>query len=192
MTGEPRRDEGSSETGSDLLDMLTAIPVVGELISLGLLPKIVIDSVVLEAARSGRSPGAIVGWALAIGAVTGALTYALVLVGAIVPPAVLALWIGLLIVPVVGGWVAGGRAPGLGGFALSFVGLAIGGLLGGLAEWALAALGGPSVNEEGGLSLGVALGLGALFVPVMSGTQFGVGLLLATVVGRRRRGSGQG
>jgi hypothetical protein len=173
------------------LEVLFAMPGVGPLIGLVLVPKWCYESIVRDAARSGRSAGSIVLWALlwpvAIAVPLVLVTVALVLVAeaalespvATVAFATIALtW---LIVPGVAGVFVAQGARGLGGFFVGSAGLLAGGALVGIGVWVFIVL-----TSGGPVTALVAIPLTAFVVWIMAVTQFAVGVLAASLVGGYR------
>ena len=159
--------------------------------TLARLPGWCYESIVEESGRSGRSPASLVVWALAWSI---AMALGITLVSAfdiLVGLSGVFVIVGFL-TPIAVGTIVGWRTPGLGGFGVGFVGLATGGLLVGILLSAVAILGGAfadaSTQQPPGEAL-LAIPLMILLVPTLLGAQFGIGLLVGTVVGRRRRRS---
>jgi hypothetical protein len=137
--------------------------------------------------RTGRSPVSLVVWALewSLAMVLGvALVSALgFLIGWSGPTTILGFF-----TPFAVGAIVGWRTPGLGGFGIGFVGLAIGGAIVGIFAWVVSVLAGafdPLIQRSPGENLAY-IPLMTMLVPTLLGFQFGIGVLVATVLGQRQ------
>jgi len=160
-----------------------------------LLPLWCRESLVRDAARTGRSVASITAWALAWPFATVVVLMLPVLLLAVSDPR--GAWapilvgggaLAWLIVPFAVGGIVASRARRLGGFGAGFVGLALGGLLVGIIGSAFALLAGLSaeMTPTGALGALIWIPLGAFVVPVLTATQFGIGLVGGSILGEIR------
>ena len=160
-----------------ITEAFAALPVVGSLFGLILLPAWCVDSLARDATRTNRNVVSIARWAfvwaIALVAALAILTVIFVLVGAGLP-------IGLawLVGPIVVGAIVGTRARGLGGFGVGALGLLAGGAMFGVVGWLIALV----MRLSGSTSVSdpiAALGyvpLATALVPILTAAQFGIGV----------------
>ena len=177
----------TSDRARASLHALAMLPYVGHLIGLILLPRWCYESVIEASVRSGRSAASLVVWALGWSTVMAVAIALLSVLGFLVGWAAVAT-ITLLLAPFAIGAIVGWRTPGLGGLGIGFVGLLIAGAIAGIVLSAIAVVVrfiDPSTEGLRDSALAYIPAM-TLAVPMLTGAQFGIGLVVASLAGRRR------